>query len=134
MKGFKLITVPEIAEKHGKDQSYVNKLVKKEGYPVVKAKRGSDGKVVNAINLSDYDKMLADYPHFTAKEVGMNDVPVLEVSKLMGVDPKTVRTIAKSLGIEYKEKKIDGRSRKVVTKSEANRIQKERKEVVVLTA
>ena len=130
------ISTTEIAAKHGKEKSYVNKLIKRLKLKTVKGTRsvenGGDGKTVNCLTMAEYKK-LVDYPGFVAPKMGKGDMLVQDIADKLGVDLKTVRTIAAKFGYEFQIKNAGkGKSRKTLTKAQAAKIIKSRSDRVEL--
>jgi hypothetical protein len=129
------ITVSEIALNHDVDQSYLNKTIKKHGIKIVKVKRareGEDGKVVNAVTKSDYEKLLKLQPNLTAEEATKNDVSVLTATEQLNISLKTLRSAATKHGWTFESKLVNGRTRKTLTKKQVETIRKERHQVITL--
>ena len=131
-----VMTTSEIAEKHSHDKSYVNKLIKRLKLPTVRARRskekGGDGKLVNALSMKDY-ATLKNYPGFDSKPLTKSDVLVTMLAGKLGVDLKTIRNEVEKLGGKFESRKAGkGKARKTIPKKLADKITKERSDIVEL--
>lgn len=126
----KLITVPEIAEKHNADPSQLNKAIKNAKIKTHLVVRGETGKSCNAISTNDLKVLYGVMPSLVAKEatdeVSVSQV-AQEIAKIRKKDPDISGLLKKcaSRNIKLVERKVNGRLVKCLTHKDYLSLMKE---------
>jgi hypothetical protein len=120
----KLITIPEIAEKHNADESQLRKTIKALKIATQRVFRKATKKSATAINEADLPKLFKGMTSLKVKLANDTDVPVSQVAqdmaKVRGTKPDISSVLKKceSLGIKLTEAKIGNRPVKVLSKKD----------------
>lgn len=120
----KLITIPEIAEKHNADESQVRKTIKSLKIATERVFRTATKKSATAIKASDLPKLFKAMSSLKVQLADETDVPVSQVAqdmaKARGTKPDISSVLKKceSLGIKLHEKKVGNRPVKVLSKKD----------------
>lgn len=96
----KLLTLVEFARLKKKDTSYVNKLTRKFKIKTIDAKRTSDGRIVKAAPLKEWNRLLGSVKTLNSKPITKIDVPLTEAARILKMEKSNLLKYAKKHGIK----------------------------------
>jgi len=129
------ISVPDIAELYGCDPSYLRKMLKKNKIKTKIVRRASDNKRVSVVSDEDHQKLIDLQANLTAEKLKKAEITVGDACKKLGFGNDQMSNFTRwcrSLGIEYTERKVNGRTQKTLKKKDFDKICSLRKAIVTL--
>jgi hypothetical protein len=131
----KLITLPEISEKNGVEESQLRKQVKNLGLKTVRVFRLETKKSATAITLTDLDKLVEHHPEWLVGEAKSTDIPLArvaeEIAKLRNTKPDISSTLrmCEVRKIEVHVAKVGNRAVKCLSSANYKKLMEEMKQI-----
>jgi len=123
----KPISIPTLCDLYGKDPSQLRKMIDKLNIEKLKVRRPRDNKIVTAISDENHQILVNEFPNLTAKNATKQDISVADACKQLGYLDNQISNFTracKSWGIDFYEKKFNGRTQKCITLKDFKRAEK----------
>jgi len=104
----KLISLRDISDRLHKDVSYIRKEVDSLKLNTIMVQRKEDGKVISAITLRDYAKLLKSKNSLYSKPLSKSDVTLSDVADAIKVNPSYALRLIKKYKLNCYYRKVEG--------------------------